>query len=373
MFWLILSLLSILFAYYGKEGVIQNQYATQISRLCLILTLAIVIALCGSSFVDHNNYKLSYYQINNLRHFLPNNLSDFLFTKTSAGEFGFVVLEKIIWHLGFNHIGYFLIIGIITNYLIINTYFKFKYPVIAIIIYLTSVWYAQQFNLVRQMLAVAILFYSLDYVEKKKWKEYIFLSMLAISMHRTAIVCLLFTPFFFLSYDSPKIKYVKVILSFIYVYSLLIALNIITLDISPFQVFNAFMYEGYVSNDDGIGAGIISINYLYNFFVFLSFILFKWDKRYIYVICLIIGCILNNLSIEMPNLRRMALYFSIVYPCLVPEMISQIDILKLKSYRLPNIPVTILAVYHGAVIFKTIFLEHNIIGSKIESFYSILR
>lgn len=373
MFWLILSLLSILFAYYGKEGVIQNQYATQISRLCLILTLAIVIALCGSGFVDHNNYKLSYYQINSLTDFLPNSLLDILFTKTSAGEFGFVVLEKIIWLLEFNHIGFFLIIGFITNFLIVNTFFKFKYPVIAIVIYLTSVWYAQQFNLVRQMLAVAILFYALDYVEKKKWKEYILFGILAISMHRTAIVCLLFTPFFFLSYDSPKIKYVKVILSFIYVYSLLIALNIITLDISWFQVFRAFMYEGYVSNDDRIGAGVISINYLYNFFVFLCFVLLKWDKRYLYVICLIIGCILNNLSIQMPNLNRMALYFSIVYPCLIPEIISQIDVLKFKTYRLPNIPVTILTIYHGAVIIKTIFLEHNIIGSKIESFYTIFR
>lgn len=372
MFWLVFSSLTIIFAYYGQKSTTSNLYLTQISRLCLIITLAIVIAICGSVFIDHNNYKLSYYQINSLKDFLPNSLLDFLFTKTSAGEFGFVVLEKMIWYLGFNHIGLFFIIGLISNFLIVNTYFKFKYPVISIIIYLTSVWYAQQFNLVRQMLAVAILFYSLDYVEKKKWKEYIFLSILAISMHRTAIVCLLFTPFFFKSYDSSKIKYIKVVLTFIYLYSLLIALKIVTLDVSYFHFISAFMYESYMSNDDDIGTGIVSINYLYNLFVFLCFVLFKWKKS-IYMICLIAGCVLNNLSVQMPNLSRMALYFSIVYPCLIPEIISQIDILKLKSYRLPNIPVTILAIYHGAVIIKTIILEHNIIGSKIESFYTILR
>ncbi len=369
MFWLLFASCSIFFAFFGKIELVKNPVVAKISRVCLVATLSVVLATCGSVFTDHDYYVSAFIKISRIETLPIDGPFDFFFNKyegtASPLEKGFVLLYRLISNLGFSEIGFFFIIGFITNLLVISTFYRFKYPVIAVIVYITSTYFAQEFNLVRQCLAISIIFYALKYLEEKRWKKYLLFVLVAFTIHQSSLLGLLLLPFCFIN-DSPKaLSYIKLVFLPFYLFSLLVATKRIDFDLS--LIGGAIgVYEGYLGNDDNVGVGERSVDIVFNFMAVVCFLFYKRNHgKYIYAMCLFLGAILTNLTTQTPNLLRLALYFSFAYCVFVPHMLGNLSILKNKMVGFFSL--ALLTTYHILLIVNWMVNGTNIIGTKIDS------
>lgn len=84
---------------------------------------------------------------------------------------------------------FLLIITIISLLFLIKTYSNYS-PMFALstFVFFGSTEVSYVFNGARQFLAISIMFYSLKFIKEKKLLKYIILSVIAISIHQTAII-----------------------------------------------------------------------------------------------------------------------------------------------------------------------------------------
>lgn len=372
LFWFIFPFVVVFFAYFGDERVTRNKVASLWSRVFLLLTLSVVLATCGGVYTDHETYSDFYYYFSKTKGVEFTTFRDFFLIKTeglvSPVENGFAFLLWSIGQLNFSHVGFFFIIGGITNYFIIKAFYRFKYPTIIFLLYIISVQYQQEFNLVRQMMAVSMIFYALRYVEENNWKKYLLYAIVAFTIHQSSIVSILFLPFCFTRERERIWKVARIILGVVFTFSFLVAIRFIPFNLTFITVYFD-LYAGYVTNEDTIGVGDQSMNLLYNLIVILTIIQYrKGDQKYLYIIFMIIGCIISNIAVQTPNLNRIALYFSIAYLPLVPCLLK--DGYLFKKQNLSEMTYTLFIIYNCAVIAKFILTGNNIIGSKMESIFN---
>ncbi len=92
---------------------------------------------------------------------------------------------------------YLLIFAAISVILMVSTHSRFS-PMFALssFIFFGSTEVSYVFNGARQFLAIAMMFYTLKYVEEKKLWKYILLSIVAASIHQTAVIAI---PAYFLA------------------------------------------------------------------------------------------------------------------------------------------------------------------------------
>lgn len=101
---------------------------------------------------------------------------------------------------------FFSFLTIIIIYISIKK--RTKYPAETLFLFITMGFYALQFNIIRQMLAVAIVLYSIKYIQEKKIIKYILCILVAYLCHSTAIIMI---PFYFIS----NIKFTKMQMIFL--------------------------------------------------------------------------------------------------------------------------------------------------------------
>ncbi|MCQ2470998.1 MAG: EpsG family protein [Clostridia bacterium] len=104
---------------------------------------------------------------------------------------------------------FLLIFAAISVILMVSTHSRFS-PMFALssFIFFGSTEVSYVFNGARQFLSVAIMFYTLKYVEEKKLWKYILLSIVAASIHQTAVIVI---PAYFLA--KGKYLNVKIIIT----------------------------------------------------------------------------------------------------------------------------------------------------------------
>ena len=129
MFWFVFSLLSLLFAYLGSENnaFIKIKNVQLLSRILLIITLSYVTGFSGENFQDHQGYVNYYNSINN-REITNDNINFNIFGARDYGmEFGYSILNKFCYLLGFSHVGFFFFISLLTNTFLVLFIFRFKF------------------------------------------------------------------------------------------------------------------------------------------------------------------------------------------------------------------------------------------------------
>lgn len=365
MFWFVFSLLSLLFAYLGSENnaFIKIKNVQLLSRILLIITLSYVTGFSGENFQDHQGYVNYYNSINN-REITSDNINFNIFGARDYGmEFGYSILNKFCYLLGFSHVGFFFFISLLTNTFLVLFIFRFKFPVFNILVLITSGLFWQECNLVRQVLAISIFLYSTKFIlEKNIWK-YVIGILCAATIHTSAILMLVFIPFVFI-----KEKYYKKINIFLFCFWLLsvfVSLGLISFDLSSFDVF-AF-YDLYLTNENKVGLGNIeSYALFYNFTVILFFLVF--DKinivnKYFYVIIFILGSIFTNMSVNIPNFYRISLYFSVLNVVILAFFIK--DNVKTKYLRISQVSFFVLCVIFVGRVFI------NVINNETPITYSV--
>ena len=370
-FWFVFPLFVVIFAYLGDETKTKNKLVSQLSRIFLLFTISIVLATCGSVYTDHEAYKNFYYWFTKTEGVDVSNIGEFFFSKTEASvsplENGFAYLVWLIGKLNLTHIGFFFIIGAITNIFIIKSLYRFQYPVLVFLLYIMSVHFQQELNLIRQMLAVALVFYSLRYIEKCEWRKFLLLIIISFMFHQTSVIALPFLSLCFVKNSRNLWKIAKPVLMCLFVFSILVALRKLVFDLSSITMYFD-IYEGYMDNEDRIGVGEQKIKPLYNLIVLLTLLRYKQENgKLIYIVFMVIGCVLNNLSIQAPNLSRIALYFTFAYIPMVPYLLGNCHLLK--NRKVSSLCLYLYAAFYVSLLIKFILYGNHILGSKIENLF----
>ena len=170
----------------------------------LIITLSVFCGMRGSSVgVDVAHYII--------RHIEP--ISNGMFNYVSQ-PIGFKLIVWSVYQFTNNTHWVFIVFAIITNTLIILRLWDFKkicsFPMMVLWYYVF--FYIVSFNIFRQFVAIALVFFATRYLEKEKIIKYCFLVACAVSIHTISILGFFLIPIYVLcnkSIDVKKKKYKK--------------------------------------------------------------------------------------------------------------------------------------------------------------------
>jgi len=319
--------LVIIFSYLGDEK-ISGSVRAVFFRIALIFTLSYMTGMGGDLFTDHQEYQMMFKNIDKFRIGEISGLDSIFLEKSDSGgvraEIGFLCLCKLLSLLGLSDIGIFFALAIITNTLIVITYYRFKWPPFIFLLFICNGTFIQEANLVRQMLAVSIFAFSLKYIECRNLLKYSLCCLIAFAIHRSSMVMLPFF-LFFLKFDDDR--YIKLVLAGMWLFSVLVGLRLLSFNIDLFLAISLVSdtYGGFMTDDPNMGIEKASFSLIYNFFVALSFFFYKKESYKIYFYVFILNGIFQNISVQFLNLNRVAYYFEVISPAFIPFLIEHIS------------------------------------------------
>lgn len=190
-------------------------------------------------------------------------------------------------------------------------------------------------NIMRQALAVAIVMYSYKYISAKKFKKFSLLSLLAICVHKTAIISF---PLYFVfeSKDNKRKKngYGFFIRTITLIFIIILVFNIdgvlgVLGRTTFFQKFAG--YSEYSGNSRNLSL-ILNLIILVFITAFIKKII-KYDKNneFNYYVN-VISVILSILGYKSPYLKRAANYYGIMEIVLLASIPKVIDDKKQKQF-----------------------------------------
>ncbi|MBQ7800878.1 MAG: EpsG family protein [Oscillospiraceae bacterium] len=152
---------------------------------CVILIL--FSGLRGEFTADHANYSRLFEYVDKAFSFSEILRPEIEFSMEKT----FVVLSRFIGCFTDSAVVYTLVISAITVGLFLRFFRKYsQMPWITILLFVSLGSYLATFNLVRQLLAVAIVLNAVPYLCDGRWKTYIVIVLAAAMIHRTALIML---------------------------------------------------------------------------------------------------------------------------------------------------------------------------------------
>lgn len=274
--------------------------------ICLFLSALILSLFCGlrgiGTGVDTGHY------FNFMSYIRGSGIS-------YGSDIGFSLLSYLMMGV-FNNPYYPLVVfAFITNYLIVYRLWDFRNEasfVLMMLVYMT--WqYSYGFNIVRQFMAIAIVFWGTRYIERGNYIRYIVFNILAATIHTSALLCFSFL-FVTFGYKAKKKKY-KII-------AFGAALLIVLIGIGMFRN-NIIKYEGYFSNANNAIHGMTIFKICCAVMVAFSNRIFSNDSfsiskqgKYIPMqrqipIMYMVGLLLSSLGMWFTFLNRIGFYFMV--------------------------------------------------------------
>lgn len=270
---------------------------------------------------DFFNYTRIFHQINSG-----------LFVQT---EPFYTILNRLVGLLGGNINTVFFIINFLTVLFIYIFLYDYKESIsvgLGMFIFLV-VFYNSSLNIIRQILSMSVVLYSYKYIDSNKMIKFLLFSLLAISIHKTAVVTL---PIYFVYNYFAEKKLVNKIL--IYIIATLLVINyeavikFIALEVLRDPYYLMYL-EGSSENlvDVGFGIFLIFIPPIMIGIFFYKVLKNKNKSFEFYFFLLIIGFILRLIAYTgIPYLGRIGNFFYIAIVWLVPYYFRVIS--KLKKY-----------------------------------------
>ncbi|CRK80176.1 EpsG family protein [Neobacillus massiliamazoniensis] len=177
-------------------------------------------------------------------------------------EIGFQILIKILMFLVKEPHYVLLLISLITNSLIIRTLWFFREKIsfsLSIFCYITM-FYFETYNILRQWLAIAIIFFAIRYLLKSRYVLFLIFVIIASTIHYSAIISLVFIPIHL--FIKKKLSF-NIILTFL-----------ITIPLALFGMKTFIGNYSYYLNSN-ISFGSKNINFGLSFIVNLGIIIFS--------------------------------------------------------------------------------------------------
>lgn len=260
-------------------------------------TVYFILLLIGSlRSIETGTDTSNYYELYNI----INNDPIGIYYALGFVEPGWVYLNYIVGNI-FNDYRFIIYIGIFLSItpIFIRSWKSFDNPFLVIFFYVTLYFYLNAFNITRQMIAVSIILFCLDYLEKNKIKQYIIGVFCAMLFHYSAIFSLLHI------YIVKRVKlttsFIIVILSLTYIFGLYIVPALIP------HIPLVGHYSAYIM--DAQSSGSITRILLNVFFIFII-ISCNTDKIQSYLNLFLVGIIIYNLFAYSSAVGRLALYFT---------------------------------------------------------------
>jgi hypothetical protein len=301
----------------------------------------------GTDFINHKKYYLF-------------NIND------SNFEVGYVGIMNLFAYFNFSifHLQFFfsaatlILVSIaINNYQVKTRYFWMFYLVF-------PYTFLYSFIFIRQYLAIAIIFWSFNFLLNNKLLKFVITVLIGSLFHYSCLFAGILI--YFLYYLSKSITRNQLIC--------LIALSIPFAFINWFQLFSDFFegtkYEGYFSQKN-----IITVNYikLILFNIEALFILYFYDKvnkinengKY-FIVLAVFAIILSNIFASVNHLNRFSLYFKFF------ELIVLADITFINRKKI--FLVLIILVYISSLFFNALWFDYKRVGfhTKLVPYQNIL-
>ena len=249
-------------------------------------------------------------------------------------EPGWVALNLFVY----NYIGDYRAVVVIAQVLILTPIFlrlwkSTKAPVLGVLFYVLLYYYLNSFNVTRQFVAIAFIFYSMPFLLEGQTKKFYLFVLVACLFHLTSGVCFLM-PFLM---RLPKLSMPSIVILLLSSY--ILGILFIPRIISYVPFFGKYMV--YVANA-GEASGSFSRLLLNGFYIVLYMYLDKnkYMKYFFY------GIIIYNLFAFNPVIGRAGIYF----------MISQLFIISNLSLKNKTISLQLKGIFliYGLVTFVTL-------------------
>lgn len=219
---------------------------------------------------------------------------------------------------------FFLVCSTITIGLIYLTMKKkSKYPMFSLLMFMGLGFYTMSFNMIRQFIAIAIIMYSLIFIEEKKFFKY-FIAVAFVSLfHVTAIIMLPIYFFANLNFNKRTLKILFIAFMFFGIFFTPL-FNYVVNNIPQYA-----MYKNYANSEAGLGTYLIDFVYLFIIYFTIKYenIMVKNNYEKICVNISIFAVPMIVLSMKNILFARMIYYFLI--PILIP-FANILDFFKIK-------------------------------------------
>lgn len=188
----------------------KSYFSVQNVAICLIsLLLLFLSSLRYDTGADTLGYYNDYVYINTSSIFLSN----------QKYEYGYVLLNKLLWFFTHNAQVIIIVTSCITNILIISEIKKAScFPLTSIFCYVCFYFYFLSFNVLRQFLAIAIVFYANKWLlsdEKRGMLKYAISCCIGVLIHSSTLLPLL-TCLFIKKKQTLLVKLIIVIVFFVF-------------------------------------------------------------------------------------------------------------------------------------------------------------
>lgn len=312
-------LTTLIFSYFFSFLSSKNK---QTRNICLTLCCLTLIIFQGFQYnigVDYLNYRAIFRKV------VLNIKMD------KVLEFGFYHLIKIIHFLKLGPQMMFLVMSIITNYLLILSFNKYslKYKIKFydnIYFFITTGLYLSAFNGIRQWFAIAIFFLAIEDIVLKKTKTYIIKILIGSLFHKSAIFLL---PLYFIK--NIKLKryhfFIFYLLSF-----LIFKFGLFQIFIFKFTNLMPGYYRGYLNSvfaqEVELGSGLtFMVKQLLGLcIIYFSDKILKFNKNLdVYIKIYLLGICLNFIFFSVNIFMRIGMYFYILMPLLYSILIEHFN------------------------------------------------
>jgi len=227
-------------------------------------------------------------------------------------DVGFELLSKVLIKLLGEVSLLFITYAAITNCLIVLRLWKLRRKpltfTLMIFIYV-AMYYAESMNIMKQFLALSIVFYSTSLLKNKRYLTYIIMVIIASTIHMSAAISIVILPIYFFNNDENKRKH-----KYFFLMAVLCIPFIIGSMISIFDTYKEFFLYSKVV-----------ISYVIIFRLFIVFTYLTRNHRVLFLknvspeekelkidfFIFAVGAMISIIGLYYEQMARIALYFTI--------------------------------------------------------------
>lgn len=290
------SLLFYLISFF-MSVILYKLYCKHKYKLFLLLSFSIPMIIGGFRYMVGTDY-VTYLEM--YKHNLSASLS-------------FNFISKIATHLG-GPTALFFIYNFLTLFFIylgMKNVDEKSRPLVLLCYFFTS--YTTSFNIMRQALAISIIFYAYKYIVDRDLKKWLLFILLAFLAHDTSLLCL---PFYFIIHmKNNKLRFLILIITLIASFNYVEIVNFI----SSFSHFSH--YSLYANNVEGLANNRM---FFLDLLIYLYILLYRkkiisYDKKIdLFIFMFSIGLVLELTGFFNPYVKRIAEYFLISKILILP-------------------------------------------------------
>lgn len=201
-------------------------------------------------------------------------------------------------------------------------------PALSVFLFVTMGYYFSSFNILRQYMAISMIFVSLKFIKEKKFWRFLAVILVGMLFHKTAIIML---PFYFLVRLRLKQSY-------------LLILTLCGLALTPFRdKLSAFVVGTFYPHyaETGVAQPLSTSEFIYYLVVFgaVIFLCMKYREKFFedeYNLILF-NCVFYSFLIYLclsfiPEVNRLAVYLEFFVILLIPRLFAAEENAKVRRF-----------------------------------------